>query len=89
MSSKQVEIEANANSWQRNLARTFALEKWAERGLALLGSIPILITLSLTIILLLETVLFFQDVSLWRFFTDTQWTPPLCLLPTPNMGFWF
>jgi len=75
MSSKQVEIEANANSWQRNLARTFALEKWAERGLALLGSIPILITLSLTIILLLETVLFFQDVSLWRFFTDTQWTP--------------
>ncbi|NBD15582.1 MAG: phosphate ABC transporter permease subunit PstC [Cyanobacteria bacterium] len=75
MSSKQAEIEANANSWQRNLAKRFALEKWAERGLALLGSIPILITLSLTILLLLETVLFFQDVSLWRFLTDTQWTP--------------
>jgi len=61
--------------WQRNLAKTFALEKWTERGLALLGSIPILITLSLTIILLLETVLFFQDVSLWQFLSDTQWTP--------------
>ncbi|NBD33081.1 MAG: phosphate ABC transporter permease subunit PstC [Cyanobacteria bacterium] len=75
MSRNQAEIVSNRKTWHRNLARTFALEQWSEKGLALLGSIPILITLAITFILLLETVFFFQDVSLWQFLTDTQWTP--------------
>lgn len=75
MTSNQADMESQANSWQRNIARTFTIETWSERGLAVFGSIPVLITLAISIILLLETFLFFQDVSLWRFLSDTQWTP--------------
>lgn len=75
MSHNQGNIEPQVSSWQRNLAKTFNIEQWSQRGLAVLGLIPILITLSLTLILLYETVLFFQDVPLWQFLTDTQWTP--------------
>lgn len=75
MTSKQADMESQAKSWQRNIARTFAIEEWVKRGLAVLGSIPVLITLAISIIFLLETFLFFQDVPLWQFLTDTQWTP--------------
>ena len=75
MSTNQAEIQPPESSWQRNLAATFTVEQWFKRGLAVLGSIPVLITFSITVILLLETVLFFQEVPLGRFLTDTQWTP--------------
>ncbi|AFZ44080.1 phosphate ABC transporter, inner membrane subunit PstC [Halothece sp. PCC 7418] len=75
MSSNQADIQSQGSSWQRNLARTFTIEQWSQRALAVLGSIPVVITLAISIILLLETFLFFQDVPLWQFLTDTQWTP--------------
>ena len=74
MSSNQSEIRAPEASWQRNLSQTFAIETWFKRGLAVLGSIPILITLSISVILLLEAFLFFQEVPLLQFLTDTEWT---------------
>jgi phosphate transport system permease protein len=75
MSSNQAQApRASSSSWERNLSTTFTIETWFKRGLAFLSSIPILITLSITVILLLEALLFFQEVPLWKFLTDTQWT---------------
>lgn len=76
MSSNQADRQPQLSSqnWARNFSITFAIETWFKRVLALLGSIPILITLSMIAILLIESVLFFQEVPLWQFLTDTQWT---------------
>ena len=74
MSSNQSEMQPLESSWQRNLSQTFAIETWFKRGFAILGSIPILITLSIIVIFLLETLLFFQEVPLIQFLTDTEWT---------------
>lgn len=63
------------STWQRNLPLAVTIETWVKRGLALLGGIPIFVTVTLITILLWESILFFQDVSLARFFTDTEWTP--------------
>ncbi|MCW5893646.1 MAG: phosphate ABC transporter permease subunit PstC [bacterium] len=45
--------------------------------LALFGTsaVTILTTLGIVGVLVFETVSFFREVSLWRFLTDTQWTP--------------
>lgn len=75
MSSNQAQApRVSSSSWERNLSTTFAIETWFKRGLAFLSSIPILITLSITVIFLLEAFLFFQEVPIWKFLTDTQWT---------------
>lgn len=39
------------------------------------STISILTTLGIVGVLLFETVEFFREVPLWRFLTDTQWTP--------------
>ncbi|MFP4134101.1 MAG: phosphate ABC transporter permease PstA [Halothece sp.] len=63
------------STWQRNLPLAVTIETSVKRGLAFLGGIPILISVTLITVFLWESLLFFQDVSLVRFFTDTQWTP--------------
>ncbi|MFN0276494.1 MAG: phosphate ABC transporter permease subunit PstC [Chitinophagales bacterium] len=50
-------------------------EKIIEAVLALCGAITVLTTLGILIVLLYETVLFFREVSIVEFLTDTQWTP--------------
>lgn len=50
-------------------------EKAIEIVLAFSGAVTILTTIGILIVLLIETVLFFRDVSIIEFFTDTQWTP--------------
>ncbi len=58
-----------------------------ERGLSifftLLGSIPIILTALITGVFIVETILFFQDISIVKFLTDTQWTP---LFEPPQFG---
>ena len=70
-------------SWQRNLQRF----SWIERGLqiilAMIAGIPISISVAIAAVFLYETVLFFQTVPLWKFLSDTQWTP---LFPSQNFG---
>lgn len=52
---------------------------WGERllqgFLALAASLPIAIFLATVAVFAYEAWLFFQQVSLWKFLTDTQWTP--------------
>ena len=76
MNSNQADMEpaVSSQNWQRNLTAALAIETWFRRGLALLGSIPILITIAIITILLIESFLFFQDVPLWQFLTDREWT---------------
>ncbi len=50
-------------------------EKIIEFLLALSGAITVLTTIGILWVLLYESVLFFQEVSIVDFFTDTQWTP--------------
>lgn len=50
-------------------------EKIIEGGLALSGALTILVTLGIIWVLFSESVSFFKEVSIFDFFTDTEWTP--------------
>lgn len=50
-------------------------EKIIEKSLLLSAVFTILTTLAIIGILLFETILFFKEVSIFDFLTDTQWTP--------------
>lgn len=50
-------------------------EKLIEAALFGAASISVLTTAGIVFVLLGETINFFQEVSLWDFLTDSQWTP--------------
>ena len=50
-------------------------ERIIEGALAFCGLATILISVGIIWVLLSESFSFFREVSLWDFFTDTQWTP--------------
>lgn len=58
---------------QKRTWRT-VLEKIIPKGLLLCAWISILTTLGILLTLLWETVTFFEEVSLLKFLTDTEWT---------------
>ena len=58
-------------------------EKIIERLLAFCASITILTTLGILLILLVQAIGFFQEVSIVEFFTSTRWTP---LFEDKNFG---
>ena len=60
-------------------------ERLIELGLRACESVSILTTLGIIIVLVLESVLFFQNVSLSQFFLDTAWTP---LFLEKHFGIW-
>ena len=46
-----------------------------EKSLLSSALITIAVTLGIILVLSIETVRFFSEVSIFDFFTDTQWTP--------------
>ena len=50
-------------------------EKIIEMLLLLAAFFSVLITFSIVFMLVKESFIFFQHVSIWEFLTDTQWTP--------------
>ena len=50
-------------------------ERIIEGVLAFCGLATILISIGIIWVLLSESLSFFREVSVWDFFTDTQWTP--------------
>ncbi len=58
---------------------------WIRRALFFCAILSVLTTLGIVGVLLFETVAFFREVSLARFFTDTQWTP---LFAEKHFGIW-
>ena len=57
-------------SYRRNLH-----ERFIESILFLSASLSVIIMLAIIVMLVKESVIFFQHVSIWEFLTDTQWTP--------------
>jgi len=57
-------------SYRRNLR-----ERFIEALLFLAAFASVATTLAIVVILVKESVVFFQQVSIWDFLTDTQWTP--------------
>ncbi len=51
------------------------LEWGIESGLRLAAVVTIVTTVGIIYVLVSETFLFFREVSIWEFLTDTQWTP--------------
>ena len=64
-----------------------ARRQWQERLIELLllatGLVAVLTTLSITAILIVESLGFFEHVSVWEFITGTVWTP---LFANPSYG---
>jgi phosphate transport system permease protein len=50
-------------------------EKIIEGGLAFSGALTIAVTLGIIWVLFSESISFFSEVSIFDFFTDTEWTP--------------
>ena len=50
-------------------------ERFIEGGLALSALITVLTTASIVLVLLIEAVSFFREVSIFDFLTDPEWTP--------------
>ncbi|MCX7593652.1 MAG: phosphate ABC transporter permease subunit PstC [Fischerella sp.] len=65
----------NSSLWRPNRS----LNRWVERVVkaifGLFAFISVLTTLGIVFTLIFETIEFFQVVPLWRFLTDSQWTP--------------
>ena len=51
------------------------MERFIQAGLFFCAAVSVLTTLGIVAVLSLETLAFFREVPLWRFLTDTQWTP--------------
>lgn len=50
-------------------------ERFIETILFMMAFTSVAITFSIVVMLVKESLVFFQQVSLWDFLTDTQWTP--------------
>ncbi|QIZ69318.1 phosphate ABC transporter permease PstA [Oxynema aestuarii] len=75
--------EESRPSWRGNLQSSQKIEAIVRVVLSVVAAIPIAILVAIVAILLYETTLFFQEISPWRFFTDTEWTP---LFPSRQVG---
>ena len=68
------------------LPRTGLIREWIiERALLGSGMIAVVTTVAIVVVLALETVAFFREVSLGQFLGDTQWTP---LFADKHFGIW-
>lgn len=65
------------------------LSKWMEGAVkfifASFAFISVITTLGIVLSLIFETFDFFKEVSLWKFLTDTKWTP---LFKSAQFGIW-
>ncbi|BDI18403.1 phosphate transport system permease protein [Nostoc cf. commune SO-36] len=66
---------SNSKLWQPNRALSKSVETGVKTLFALFAFVSVITTIGIVLTLIFETVEFFQEVSIWRFLTDTQWTP--------------
>lgn len=71
------------NLFQPNRSLNKLIERVIVSVFGLFAFISIITTLGIILTLATETIGFFQKVPLWRFLTDTQWTP---LFVNPQYG---
>ncbi|BAY76214.1 MAG: phosphate ABC transporter permease subunit PstC [Nostoc sp. ChiSLP01] len=65
----------NANLWQPNRALSKRVEFGVKSLFALFAFVSVATTIGIVLTLIFETVSFFSEVPIWRFLTETQWTP--------------
>ncbi|HLO51997.1 MAG TPA: phosphate ABC transporter permease subunit PstC, partial [Kamptonema sp.] len=75
--------KVQSSLWQRNLTSATWGEYVLQTILGILCCIPVFITTAIIAVLIYETAIFFHQVPLNRFLTDTQWTP---LFPNKTFG---
>ncbi|MBD2519085.1 phosphate ABC transporter permease subunit PstC [Nostoc sp. FACHB-973] len=76
MASNPLSNQANnSNLWQPNRALSKRVEIGVKSLFALFAFVSVATTIGIVLTLIFETVSFFQEVPIWRFLTDTQWTP--------------
>ena len=61
--------------WQVNRGLSKNIELLVKVIFGFFAFVSVATTIGIVLTLLFETVAFFQEVSLWNFLTDTQWTP--------------
>ncbi|MEA5627053.1 phosphate ABC transporter permease subunit PstC [Nostoc sp. UHCC 0251] len=66
---------SNSNLWQPNRTLSKRVETGVKALFALFAFVSVVTTIGIVLTLIFETVEFFQEVSIWQFLTDTQWTP--------------
>jgi len=69
------ELGRNSQLWQPPRGLNKLVERIAVTVFGLFALVSVLTTFGIVFVLLGETVNFFGEVSLWRFLTDTRWTP--------------
>lgn len=64
-----------SNLWKPNRTLNKRVEAGVKALFALFAFVSVVTTIGIVFTLIFETVGFFQEVSLWRFLTERQWTP--------------
>lgn len=66
---------SKSNLWQPRRQLSERMELAVKAIFALFALVSIATTIGIVLTLIFETIEFFQAVPLWKFLTDTQWTP--------------
>ncbi len=66
---------SNSNLWQPNRTLSKRVEIGVRSLFALFAFVSVATTIGIVLTLVFETAEFFREVSIWRFLTETQWTP--------------
>ncbi|HIK42007.1 phosphate ABC transporter permease subunit PstC [Thermoleptolyngbya sp. M55_K2018_002] len=77
--------EQSSGLWQPNRQRSKRTEGIVKFIFGAFALISVVTTFGIVLTLIFETFEFFQEVPLWRFLTDRQWTP---LFSNAQYGIW-
>ena len=66
---------SNASLWNPNRGASKAIEWAVKIVFGAFAFVSVITTVGIVLTLIFETFSFFQEVSLWRFLTERQWTP--------------
>lgn len=77
--------EAKLAEYARAKARRLRREQFIRFVLLMAACVSVFTTLGIVYVLVKESVVFFEQVPIWDFLTDTQWTP---LFSDAHFGIW-
>lgn len=75
MSVNPLSTPKDSSLWQPNRSLNKLVEAGVKAIFATFAFISVATTIGIVLTLIFETVSFFEKVPIWRFLTETQWTP--------------
>lgn len=75
VSDSSSSMTSNSNLWRPNRTLNNRVEAFVKVLFGLFAFISVLTTIGIVLTLIFETIAFFQEVPIWRFLTETEWTP--------------